>query len=396
MLRRAPRLAERLGSESSMADRDYYEILGVGRQASKDEIKKAYRQLAIKYHPDRNRGNKEAEERFKEATEAYEVLSDDEKRRVYDQYGRAGLGGAAGGPGGFGYRAYTDFSDIFGDIGDIFSEFFGNAGGGAYGGGRRGGVRRGADLRYNLEISLEDAALGKEARIEIPRQESCDDCSGSGAKKGTQPQTCNVCGGAGQVRRTQGFFSVTTSCPRCQGRGVVITEACPTCRGQGLTEKRRTLNIKIPPGVESGSRLKVSGEGEAGPGGGPHGDLYVVTHIRPHEIFERQGNDLIVQANIPLTVGMLGGEIEAPTIDGKKVRMKIPAGTESGQIFRLKGKGMPYVGGYGKGDQHVVINLKVPRNLSRRARELVTELQRELKEDAAAEPEYTRVTAGFH
>ncbi|MBX7057306.1 MAG: molecular chaperone DnaJ [Leptospirales bacterium] len=376
-----------------MAERDYYEVLGVGRQASKEEVKKAYRQLAIKYHPDKNRGNKEAEEKFKEATEAYEVLSDDEKRRVYDQYGKAGLGGA-GGPGGFGYKAYTDFSDIFGDIGDIFSEFFG--GGGGFAGGRRGGARRGADLRYNLEISLEDAAIGKEARIEIPRLEGCEECGGSGARKGSQAQSCTVCGGAGQVRRTQGFFSVTTSCPRCQGRGVVIADPCSACRGQGVSEKRRTLNIKIPPGVESGSRLKVSGEGEGGPGGGPRGDLYVVTHIRPHEIFERQGNDLIVQANIPLTVGLLGGEIEAPTIEGKRVRMKIPAGTESGQIFRLKGKGMPYVGGYGKGDQHVVISLKLPRNLSRKARDLVAELQKELKEDVEADAEYSRVTAGFN
>lgn len=381
-----------------MADRDYYEILGVAKSASKEDIKKAYRQLAIKYHPDKNRGNAEAEEKFKEATEAYEVLSDDEKRRMYDQFGKAGLGAGAGagGPGGFGYKAYTDFSDIFGDIGDIFSEFFGGNGGGYAGGPRRGGVRRGSDLRYNLEISLEDAALGKEVKIEIPRMDVCDDCGGSGAKKGSSPQTCNQCGGAGQVRRTQGFFSITTSCPRCHGRGQIIADPCTGCQGQGVVEKRRTLHLKIPPGVESGSRLKVSGEGEAGTQGGPRGDLYVVTHIKAHAMFERSGNDLVVQANIPVTAGILGGDIEVPTIDGKKVRMKIPPGVESGQIFRLKGKGMPYMGGYGKGDQHVVINLKTPKNLSKRARELVTELQKELKEDPETDSMYTRVTAGFH
>lgn len=360
-----------------MSDRDYYEILGVQKGSSKEEIKKAYRKLAIKYHPDKNKGNPEAEEMFKEATEAYEVLSDDEKRKAYDMYGKAGVGGA-GGP-GFGYRAYTDFSDIFGDFGDIFSEFFGSSGGfGGGGGGRRGGIRRGADLRYNVEISLEDAAMGKEIKIDVPRQETCETCNGSGAEPGSGPTTCPMCQGAGQIRRTQGFFSITTSCPQCNGSGRIIRNPCKDCHGTGLKEKKRSLNIKIPPGVESGSRLKVTGEGEAGPQGGPHGDLYVVTHIKHHEIFEREGNDLVMHANINVVTAILGGEIDVPTIEGKQIKMKIPAGTESNQIFRLKGKGMPYVGGYGKGDQHVIINVKIPKNISRKGKDLVKELEKEI------------------
>ncbi|MCB1158812.1 MAG: molecular chaperone DnaJ, partial [Leptospiraceae bacterium] len=257
-----------------MSEQSYYEILGVAKSASEDEIKKAYRKLAIKYHPDKNKGDKAAEEKFKEATEAYEVLRDPEKRRMYDQFGKAGVN--AGGA-GFGQGAYTDFSDIFGDFSDIFGDFFGGGRGQ-----RRHGPKRGSDLRYNLEISLEDAALGKEYKIEIPRLETCPDCSGSGAAKGAQPSACPDCGGTGQVRRTQGFFSIASTCGRCGGRGSIITNPCRTCSGQGMVEKRKTINIKIPPGVESGSRLKVSGEGEAGPNGGPSGDLYVVTHIKRH------------------------------------------------------------------------------------------------------------------
>lgn len=373
-----------------MADRDYYEVLGVARSASKEDIKKAYRKLAIQFHPDKNKGDKASEEKFKEATEAYEVLGDDQKRAAYDQFGKAGVSGQ-GGP-GFGYKAYTDFSDIFGDIGDIFSEFLG---GGFQGGRGRGGSRRGSDLRYNVEITLEDAALGKDLKIEIPRQETCDDCSGSGAKKGTTASVCPLCQGAGQVRRTQGFFSVTTTCPQCQGQGRVIANPCGTCSGSGLVEKKRTLNIKIPAGVESGSRLKIAGEGEAGPNGGTRGDLYVVTHIKRHAVFEREGNDLILEAPVPVTTAMLGGEIEVPTIDGKAVKMKIPAGTESGQIFRLKEKGMPYMGGYGKGDQHVVIQVRIPKNLSKKAKELTQELAKELSEASYGESVFSRLKSGF-
>ena len=358
-----------------MSDRDYYEILGVNKSATKEEIKKAYRKLAIQFHPDKNRGDDTAEEKFKEATEAYEVLSDDQKRSAFDQFGKAGVSGQ---PGGYGYRAYTDFSDIFGDLGDVFSEFFGGGGGFPGGGGRQGGARRGSDLRYNVEISLEDAAHGKEIKIEIPRQESCDDCGGSGAQKGSGSTVCSLCQGLGHVRRTQGFFSVTTTCPQCKGAGNTIKNPCKSCSGSGLVEKKRTLNIKIPAGVESGSRLKVTGEGEAGPHGGPRGNLYVVTHIKRHSVFNREGNDLIVQIGIPITIAILGGDIEVPTIDGKNVKMKIPSGTESGQIFRLKGKGMPYMGGYGKGDQHVLIQVIIPKNINKKAKELVEELGKEL------------------
>ncbi|TGL63085.1 molecular chaperone DnaJ [Leptospira ognonensis] len=361
-----------------MSDRGYYEVLGVSKGATDEEIKGAYRKLAIKYHPDKNKGDKEAEEKFKEATEAYEVLRDPQKRAAFDQFGKAGVG--AGGQ-GFGQGAYTDFSDIFGDFGDVFSEFFG---GGGRGGSRRSGPQRGSDLRYNLEISLEDAALGKEYKIEIPRAETCTDCSGSGAAKGSSPTVCPDCSGSGQVRRTQGFFSVTTTCPRCKGKGKIISNPCKTCKGEGLNEKRRTIHIKIPPGVESGSRLKVSGEGEAGPSGGPHGDLYVVTHIKKHAQFERQGNDLIIQKTISLSLACLGGEIEVPSIEGKLIQLKIPEGTESGQVFRLKGHGIPYLGSYGKGDQHVVIRVEIPKKLTKKQKELLEEFAKESGEKVGA------------
>lgn len=354
---------------NKMAEKSYYEILGVSKNATDEEIKKAYRQLAIKYHPDKNKGNKEAEEKFKEATEAYEVLRDPQKRKLYDQFGKAGVNG--GGTGGFS-GAYTDFSDIFGDFGGIFDEFFGGRSSR-----RRGGPQRGSDLRYNLEISLEDAALGKEQKIEIPRAETCPDCNGTGASRGSTPHNCPDCGGSGYIRHSQGFFSLTSTCSRCGGKGQIISDPCKTCRGSGLVERRRTINIKIPAGVESGSRLKVTGEGEAGPNGGPHGDLYVVTHIRKHPIFERQGNDLVINKTIPLTMAVLGGEIEVPTIDGKSMKMKIPEGTETGQIFRLKGHGIPYLGSYGRGDQLVVIKVEIPKKLTRRQRELMEEFAKE-------------------
>jgi molecular chaperone DnaJ len=355
-----------------MSEQSYYEILGVSKTANDDEIKKAYRQLAIKYHPDKNKGNKEAEEKFKEATEAYEVLKDATKRRAYDQFGKAGVNAGAGGS-QYGQTVYTDFSEIFGDFGGgIFESFFGGRSGG-----NRNGPRKGNDLKYNLDITLEDAAMGRESKVDIPRAETCVDCNGSGAQKGSSPVKCPDCAGTGQVRHTQGFFSVTSTCSRCSGRGAVITNPCKTCAGQGLVEKRRTIYIKIPPGVESGSRIKISGEGEAGPNGGPHGDLYVVTHIKKHQIFERQGNDLIISKTIPFTMAILGGEIEVPTIEGKSISMRIPEGTESGQVFRLKGNGIPYLGSYGKGDQHVIIKLEIPKKITKKQKELLEEFVKE-------------------
>jgi molecular chaperone DnaJ len=359
-----------------MAERSYYDILGVAKGASADEIKSAYRKLEIKYHPDKNKGNKEAEEKFKEATEAYEILRDPQKKSAYDQFGKAGVNAGAGyGQGGFGQGAYTDFSDIFGNFEDIFEGFFGGGGGGRTS--RRGGPQRGSDIRYNLEIGLEDAALGKEVKIDIPRNETCGDCNGSGAQKGSSSSTCPDCGGNGQVRRTQGFFSVTTTCPRCNGKGKIIATPCKTCRGDGLVEKRRTINIKIPAGVENGSRLKVTGEGESGPSGGPKGDLYVVTHVKKHPSFERNGSDLIVVKTISLAMACLGGEIEVPTIDGKTIALKIPEGTESGQAFRMKGLGIPYLGAYGKGDQHVIVKIEIPKKLNKKQRELLEEFAKE-------------------
>ncbi len=360
-----------------MAEKSYYEILGVSRGATDEEIKSAYRKLAIKYHPDKNKGNKEAEEKFKEATEAYEVLRDPNKRQLYDQFGKAGLNGAAGGgygDSGFGHGAYTDFSDIFGNFEDIFEGMFG---GGGRGSRRSSGTIRGSDLRYNLEISLEDAVMGKEFKIEVPKNDVCPDCHGTGAAKGTSPLTCPECGGTGSIRRSQGFFSVSVTCPRCNGRGKIFTNPCRTCGGTGLVERKKTVHVRIPPGVESGSRLKIQGEGEAGPNGGPHGDLYVVIQVRKHPVFERNGNDLIIVKNISLSMACLGGEIEVPTIDGKTISLKIPEGTESGQIFRLKGYGVPYVGSYGKGDQHVIVKISIPKKLTKRQRELLEEFARE-------------------
>ncbi len=351
--------------------RDYYEVLGVPRNATEEEIKQAYRKLALKYHPDRNKGSKEAEEKFKEATEAYEVLRDPKRRAQYDKFGHEGVAGFEG----FGRGAYTDFSDIFGDfdLGDIFESFFG-AGFGTRTRSTR--VRRGRDIQYDLSITLEDAALGKEVQLEIPRHEVCSACGGTGSASGTKPTVCPVCNGTGQIRQTQGFFSITQTCYKCRGEGKIITSPCRVCKGTGLEEKHRKITVKIPAGVESGSRLKIAGEGEQGPGGGPAGDLYVVVHIQKHPVFERHGNDLISVVDVSFAVACLGGEIEVPTIYGKKAKMKIPAGTENGQIFRLKGSGMPYLGSYGKGDQLVKINIKVPKKLSPRQKELLKEFAR--------------------
>lgn len=355
-----------------MSKRDYYEILDVNRNASETEIKKSYRKLALQCHPDKNPGDKEAEERFKELSEAYAILSDAQKRAIYDQYGHAGVdqqGGFGYSSGGFGG---TPFEDLFGDIfGDIF-------GGG--GGGRRGGGRRGDDLRYNLTISFEEAAFGVETKIQVPRHQSCTTCNGSGAKPGTSPETCRTCSGNGQVRVQQGFFSLTRTCPDCHGEGKKISDPCKNCRGTGKTRSQKTLSLKIPAGVESGNRLKMTGEGEPGAKGAPPGDLYVVIAVKEHSIFQREGNDLICEIPVSFPQAALGCDLEVPTLEGK-VKLKIPAGTQSGKIFKLSGKGIPVLQGYGRGDELVIVRVETPTSLTARQKELLEEFAREGGED---------------
>jgi len=363
--------------------RDYYEILGVSRSATIDEIKKAYRKLALKFHPDKNKGDVAAEEKFKEATEAYEVLRDEKKRKMYDQFGHAGVSGQASSE-GFGRGAYTDFSDIFqgGTFEDLFENIFSGLGG--FGGqrtssgGQRGGVRRGSDLRYNLEVNLEDVYHGKEIKIQIPRDEHCEKCNGSGSADG-KISTCTTCGGTGQIRKSSGFFSIASTCNTCGGTGSMIKNQCSVCYGSGLVSKKRTINIRIPHGIETGTRLKVSGEGEAGPKGGPAGDLYVVIQVKRHAKFEREGADLITQYEIPVTMAILGGEVEIETISGSTVKLKIPTGTQPSTIFRVRSKGLPYMGGHDRyGDLMVEAIVKVPKTLSAKSKQLVKELEEEL------------------
>jgi molecular chaperone DnaJ len=347
-----------------MAKKDYYEVLGVNRDASEDDIKKAYRKLAMKHHPDRNPDNPKSEEQFKEAKQAYEILSDAEKRTAYDQYGHAGVDpSAAAGAGGF-RSAGSDFSEVFGDIfGDIF------------GGGRQNSnVYRGADLRYNLEISLEQAARGTETRIRIPTMEECTTCHGNGAKPGTEPTTCPTCGGHGQVRMQQGFFSLQQTCPRCHGSGKIVQSPCPTCHGAGRLKQHKTLSVKIPAGIDEGDRIRLAGEGEAGLNGGPAGDLYVVIQLQPHQVFQRDHNDLHCEMPISFTTAALGGEIEIPTLDGH-AKLKIPTETQSGKIFRLRGKGIRGVRSSSTGDLLCHVAIETPVNLTARQKELLQELE---------------------
>lgn len=351
-----------------MSKRDYYEVLGVNRNASDAEIKKAYRQQAVKHHPDKNPGDKQAEEQFKVLSEAYGVLSDGQKRAAYDQFGHAGVDGSAGGysSGGFGG---SPFEDIFGDIfGDIF-----NGGGG---GSRRSRGQRGDDLRYNLTISFEDAAFGTETTVKLPRHHSCDVCGGSGAKKGTTPSTCSTCRGAGQVRYQQGFFQMTRPCPDCGGSGTQIDDPCPDCRGTGRVKEKRSLALKVPAGVETGIRLKLSGEGESGLHGGPAGDLYVVITVDDHPIFTREGRNVVCDTPISFIQATLGCEIEVPTLEGR-VKMKVPAGTQSGKVMKLSGKGIPDLQGHRRGDQLVVIRVETPTDLTARQKELLEEFAKE-------------------
>lgn len=357
-----------------MAKRDYYTVLGVNRDASDEDIKKAYRKLAMKHHPDRNPNDRSSEEKFKEAKAAYEILSDAKKRAAYDQFGHAGIDsaafGAAGARGFGGTEGFGGFADAFGDI---FGEIFGNAGAGA-GRGRGNGVYRGADLRYNLELSLEEAARGTEAKIRIPVMEQCATCHGSGAKPGTQAKTCPTCHGQGQVRVSQGFFSIQQTCPQCHGAGKIIPEPCPTCSGAGRVKRHKTLSVKIPAGVDQDDRIRLAGEGEAGLNGGPQGDLYVVVNLRPHPVFQRDNSDLHCEMPISFTTAALGGEIEIPTLDGH-AKLKIPAETQTGQVFRLRNKGIKGVRSSVHGDLFCHVAIETPVNLTPRQRELLREFE---------------------
>jgi molecular chaperone DnaJ len=346
-----------------MSKRDYYEVLGVAKNATESDLKSAYRKLAVKYHPDKNPGDHEAEERFKEAAEAYAVLSDKQKRAAYDRYGHAGAGGQGFGFEGGGFSNIEDIFDLFG-----FADMFG---GGRSG--RRTGAQRGADLRYDLEISLEEAADGKEHQLRIPRLETCGDCAGKGAEKGTEPERCATCAGSGQTRYQQGFFSVMRTCPNCSGRGQVIKSPCHGCRGAGRIEKERSLEIKIPAGVETGSRLRVTGEGESGTNGGSSGDLYVVIHVAEHEHFERQGANLYSSVPVTFAQAALGDEVKVRTLDGEE-SLKIPAATQTGTVFRVKNQGMPILGGRGRGDLFVAAIVVTPKKLTKEQKKLLEEL----------------------
>ena len=357
-----------------MSKRDYYEVLGVEKGASEAELKKAYRRLAMKFHPDRNPDDEKAEEKFKEATEAYEVLTDANKRAAYDQYGHAGVDPNMGaGGGGFGGG---NFSDIFGDVfGDIF-------GGGGRGG--RSSVQRGSDLRYTLELDLEEAVRGTSVTIRVPTLVGCETCDGTGAKKGTTPATCTTCGGHGQVRMQQGFFSVQQTCPRCHGTGKMITDPCNDCHGEGRVEKQKNLSVKVPAGVDTGDRIRLAGEGEAGVNGGPAGDLYVVVSVREHKIFQRDGKNLYCEVPISFVDAALGGELEVPTLDGR-VKLKIPEGAQTGKLFRLRGKGVTPVRGGSPGDLLCRVVVETPVNLTKRQRELLEELRQTLEEEGSSQ-----------
>ncbi len=376
--------------------KDYYELLGVSKTATPEELKKAYRKLAIKYHPDKNPGNKEAEDKFKEISQAYDVLSDPNKRSRYDQFGPDAFSSAAGagGGGGGGFRDASDiFSQVFGGGFGGFSDIFGG------GGGRQrhnpNAPEQGSDLRYNLEIDFEDAVFGVEKNLTIPRQVTCNECGGSGCEKGYKPKTCDRCHGSGHVTVSQGFFSMSQPCPTCRGTGHIIEKPCRKCHGQGRVQETKTLPVRIPPGVDTGSRLRVAGEGEGGVRGGPAGDLYVVIHVRPSAVFEREGNNLYCQVPTSFATAALGGVIEVPTVSGG-TKMKVPAGTQNGAILRIKGKGMPNLRGGGRGDLHVAIQIEVPKKLSGEQEKLLKAFAASLKpENSPLRQEFENKASNF-
>jgi molecular chaperone DnaJ len=366
-----------------MSKRDYYEVLGVAKNASEAELKKAYRRLAMKHHPDRNPDNKEAEEKFKEAKEAYETLNDPQKRAAYDQFGHAGVDPSMGGGGGFGGGGFgggASFSDIFGDI---------------FGGGGGGGPQtyRGADLRYNLSLSLEDAVSGTTVKIRVPTMVKCEPCNGSGAKPGTSPETCSTCAGHGQVRMQQGFFSVQQTCPDCRGTGKQIKNPCTSCHGHGRVQENKTLSVKVPAGVDNGDRIRLSGEGEAGENGGPPGDLYVQMAVKPHDIFERHDNNLICEVPIDMVTATLGGELDVPTLTGR-VKLKIPAGSQNGKVFRLRGKGVKPVRGGAVGDLLCSVAVEIPVSLNSEQEDLLRQFGDSLQGDAKHSPKTTSWLGG--
>jgi molecular chaperone DnaJ len=353
--------------------RDYYEVLEISRTASEQEIKSAYRKLALRYHPDRNPGNREAEEKFKEAAEVYAVLADPQKRSLYDRFGHAGVSAGAGAGAGFDPSIFADFGDVLGGLGDIFG--FGDLFGGAR---RRGGPQRGADLRYDVEISFDDSARGTELTIQIPRAEVCDTCRGSGAAAGSGPTTCPSCHGRGQLRYQQGFFTVARTCGQCRGTGQIIAKPCTACGGAGRITRERKLTAKIPAGIASGQRLRLNGEGEGGMAGGPPGDLYVVVQVQDHEFFERDGNDLHCEIPVNFTTLALGGEVVVPSLLGDEETLTVPAGAQSGATFRIRGKGMPDVAGRGRGDLLVRVAVSVPKKLTRDQRQALEQLAKAL------------------
>ena len=354
-----------------MAKRDYYDVLGISRGASEQDIKSAFRRLAKDCHPDRNASDKSAEQKFKELNEAYEALKDPQKRAAYDQFGHAAFDGRGGHGHGFGPDFASSMSDIFDDL---FGEFMGGRRGG---GPRRSGRERGADLRYNMEVALTEAFSGKTAQIRVPTSITCNGCSGTGANPGTKPSACPTCGGIGKVRASQGFFTIERTCPGCHGRGEIISDPCSECSGKGRVVKERQLSVNIPAGVEDGTRIRLAGEGEAGLRGGPAGDLYIFLSIKPHEFFQRDGADIFCRVPISMTTAALGGQIDVPTIDNGKTRVKVPEGTESGKQFRLKGKGMPVLRSKVTGDMYIQVEVETPKSLNARQRQLLEEFERE-------------------